>query len=489
MDKKIILAPIVLFVFNRPEHTKHTVEALVKNELAKESELIIYSDAPKNGQSNEKIEEVRAYIKTITGFKKVTIFERTENWGLADSIIDGVTNIVNKYEKIIVLEDDIVTSPSFLKFMNDCLEYYKKEDKVWHISGWNYPIKNKHINDVFLWRGMNCWGWATWANRWKYFEKAPIKLIKDFSAKEIREFNLDGYQNFWSQVTDNFKSNSNTWAVFWYATIFKAKGLCLNPSKSYVSNIGVDGTGLNSGSVDHYQINLNNNQNLNLYSVLIEDPSAVIQIKKFNYSIGRSKYFRTILSDLMIKVRLIRKYLARHTKNKVNIFRLRLSFPKATIEGQTYISYKDITHINLCNKSYIGNFTTLHVNNYDSYHDNSYFELGERSTIGELNNIRASGGKIIIGDNCQISQNVSLIAANHNIKKNKLIIEQPWNEEMVDIIIANDVWIGANTTILPGVIIKEGAIVAAGSVVTKDVEEYSIVAGIPAKTIKYRKDT
>ena len=131
------LAPIVLFVYNRPEHTKLTVMALQKNELARESELFIYSDAPKNLDVKVKTDEVRKYIKSISGFKKIIIIEREKNWGLAASIIDGVTKIINEYGKIIVLEDDLVTSSYFLKFMNEALEFYKNEDKVWHISGWN----------------------------------------------------------------------------------------------------------------------------------------------------------------------------------------------------------------------------------------------------------------------------------------------------------------------------------------------------------------
>ena len=108
------LSPIVLFVYNRLDHTKQTIESLQKNELANESELFIYSDAPKNETALEKVKEVRKYIKTITGFKKITIIERDKNWGLANSIIDGVTKIVNEYEKIIVMEDDLITSPFFL---------------------------------------------------------------------------------------------------------------------------------------------------------------------------------------------------------------------------------------------------------------------------------------------------------------------------------------------------------------------------------------
>ena len=195
--------------------------------------------------------------------------------------------------------------------------------------------------------------------------------------------------------------------------------------------------------------------------------------------------FRESPSNWLIIKRII-NYWRRDIKLIISLYRLRIMFPYSHIERKTYISYQSIDLIKLHRKSYISYFTTIHVNNYDSMHNNSYFELGENSTIGELNNIRASGGKIIIGDNCQISQHVSMIAANHNIIRKKLIIKQEWNEERTGIIIKDDVWIGANTVILPGVVINTGAIVAAGSVVTKDVAKYSIVAGIPAKHIKYR---
>ena len=158
----INFAPIVLFVYDRPFHTKQTIEALQKNQLASLSELFIYSDDAKNYGSQDNVDEVREYIYKIGGFKKVTIIKREKNWGLANSIIDGVTQIVNKYGKIIVLEDDLVTSKYFLTFMNNALEFYKYEERVWHICGWNYPINFDGLDDVFLSRLMNCWGWGTW---------------------------------------------------------------------------------------------------------------------------------------------------------------------------------------------------------------------------------------------------------------------------------------------------------------------------------------
>lgn len=273
------LAPIVLFVYNRPWHTRQTVEALQQNELAVESELYIYSDGSKNEDVKPRVEEVREYIKTITGFKNVTIIEREENWGLAASIIEGVTEIVNKYGKIIVLEDDLVTSKFFLKFMNESLEYYKDQKKVWHISGWNYPIDSKGLGDTFFWRVMNCWGWATWADRWIYYKRNPSEIASEFTKKDIYNFNIDGSQNFWSQVNDNITGKLKTWAIFWYATIFKHNGLCLNPSRSFVENIGQDATGENCRYLMYSNI-LNDIDKWEFNLRLVESKLAIDYLKK-----------------------------------------------------------------------------------------------------------------------------------------------------------------------------------------------------------------
>ncbi len=275
------LASIVLFTYNRPWHTRQTIEALQQNVLAAESELFIYSDASKDKKSIEKVKEVRSYINTIKGFKKITIIEREKNWGLADSIIDGVTSIVNKYGKIIVLEDDLVTSPYFLKFMNEALDFYKDKKKVWHISGWNYPIDTNGLGDVFLWRLMNCWGWATWADRWKYFEKNTDSLIKNFSKEQITRFNLDGADNFWKQVLANKNGKMNTWAIYWYASIFIKDGLCVNPSKTLVKNVGNDETGVNCPLTKMFDSDINIQEIKLAHDDIIENATALERVKNF----------------------------------------------------------------------------------------------------------------------------------------------------------------------------------------------------------------
>jgi GT2 family glycosyltransferase len=252
------LSPIVLFVYNRLSHTRKTIEALKKNELAQESELFIYSDAAKNKIAESNVNEVREYIKAIDGFEKVTIIERDKNWGLANSIIDGVTKIVNEYGKIIVLEDDLLTSPYFLRFMNEALDVYEGEKKVWEIGGYVYPVEFESNEESYMLPITTSWGWATWKNRWENFERNPQKLISNFSKQDIKQFNCDGTTDIWSQVISNSNGDLYTWAVFWYANVFQNKGLVLYPYKSIVTNIGHDGSGENCGSSNKFQNELLN---------------------------------------------------------------------------------------------------------------------------------------------------------------------------------------------------------------------------------------
>jgi hypothetical protein len=250
LDKE--LAPIVLFVYNRLDHSIKTIEALEKNILAAESELFIYSDAPKDESEIQNVLKVRWYIKKIQGFKKVTIFEAEKNLGLAKSIINGVSTIVNKYGKIIVLEDDLVTSPYFLKFMNDALNVYKNEKNIWEIGGYVYPIKVDPDIQTYLLPVTTSWGWATWKDRWQYFSRDPDNLVRNFSDYDIELFNVDNSVDIWSQVVLNNKGAIHTWAVFWYANVFLNKGMVLYPYQSIVNNIGHDGSGENCGKSSQF---------------------------------------------------------------------------------------------------------------------------------------------------------------------------------------------------------------------------------------------
>jgi hypothetical protein len=253
------LAPIVLFVYNRPYHTKQTIEALQKNELANKSELFIYSDAPKNIEAKKSVDEVREYIKGINGFKQVTIIEREKNWGLANSIIDGVTNIVNRYGKIIVLEDDLVTSQYFLKFMNEALEFYKDEENVWSITGFSYPlnISKKYKFSTFLYPRASSKSWAIWKDKWKKVEFDEKKIINLYSLKLIQEstkpYGKDLYNIFIKQLDKKLDS----WAIRYVINQILKKGNTVYPICSFVDDIG-DNFGTHANNSLKHKVNICN---------------------------------------------------------------------------------------------------------------------------------------------------------------------------------------------------------------------------------------
>jgi len=248
-------APIVLFVYNRPWHTRQTLEALSKNALANQSELFVFADGPKISATEvdlENIKEVRSIVKEQNWCKTVNIIESDTNKGLANSIIEGVTKIVNEYGKIIVLEDDLITSFGFLKFMNDALNVYEYENRVMHISGYMYPVDTQLPQTYFL-NTATCWGWATWARAWKYFE-SDANVLRDRvdRTNNIRKFNIENGYDFYEHLKANTEKRIHTWAIKWYATIFLNKGFSLHPYPSLTNNIGHDGQGVHCGESDLY---------------------------------------------------------------------------------------------------------------------------------------------------------------------------------------------------------------------------------------------
>lgn len=231
-------APIALFTYSRADHTRQAVESLLQNAEAKDSDLYIFSDGPKTEEKRVAVEENRKYIHTITGFKSVTIVEREKNWGLANSLIAGITDIVNKYGRVIVVEDDLILSPYFLQFMNDGLEKYEDDDRVSAISGFIYPIE-EHLPSTFFLRYFHCWGWATWKRGWDMLNTDTKDLLRKMRFKK-NDFDIGGaYGNLYCTKIGLVDS----WWVRLYASFYLAGKLTLYPGKSLVSNIGLDGSG------------------------------------------------------------------------------------------------------------------------------------------------------------------------------------------------------------------------------------------------------
>lgn len=276
------LAPIALFVYNRPEHTRRTLKFLQQNLLADESRLYIFSDAAKNASQQVAVNEVRELIKNTTGFKSVKIIEQKENLGLANSIIDGVTKLVAEYGKIIVFEDDLLSSPHTLQYFNEALKKYENEEKVMHISAYMYPLAGANtLPETFLYRAAHSWGWATWQQTWENFNPNIDDLISQFDKQKIKAFSIEGTMNFWKQILEFKNGKNNSWAIRWYASIFLKNGLTLNPTKSLIHNIGHDGTGIHSNVEKTYFVAINKNKINNFPTLIQENKQAYNLIKSF----------------------------------------------------------------------------------------------------------------------------------------------------------------------------------------------------------------
>lgn len=249
-------APILLFVYNRPEHTKRLVSSLLANEPAKESRLFIYSDAAKNTEDEQKVNEVRQFIHTIKGFSQITIIEREENRGLASNIIDGVSTQIKQYGRVIVLEDDLILAPYFLQFMNEALVKYKDEPRIGHIHACEFT-QDPVLPDAFFIKFTGSWGWATWARAWEYFNPDGKALLNELQQRKLtKQFDFNGNYGYTRMLRRQTQGLNNSWAIRWNASLFLKNILSINVGKSLVINNGFDGSGTNCGNDNLYSTSL-----------------------------------------------------------------------------------------------------------------------------------------------------------------------------------------------------------------------------------------
>lgn len=249
------LAPVLLFTYNRPSHTRQTLEALMNNELCNETELYIFSDGYKDKSDKNEVFKVRKIIHSINGFKKISIKENPHNIGLAKNIIDGVTSIVNEFGKVIVLEDDLITAPHFLTFMNEALDKFENEEKIGHVHGFCYPING--LPESFLIKWIGSWGWATWKRAWDKFNPDGQELLNEIMSRKLdRQFDFNRKYPYTRMLKRQVNGENNSWAIRWNATLFLYNMLSLNAGRSLVQNIGFDGSGVHSGSDEIYRTEL-----------------------------------------------------------------------------------------------------------------------------------------------------------------------------------------------------------------------------------------
>lgn len=250
------LAPIALFVFNRADKAQKTIEYLLQNPEAAASDLYIFSDGPRHEQDVPRVQEVRDYLRTVTGFGSISIIEQPVNLGLAKSIISGVTMVVNKHGKIIQIEDDIQVSPHCLRFLNDALDYYEQEPKVACICALLYPLK-KPVPATFFIRGADCSVWATWKRAWDHFEADGQKLLDEVIRRKLTfQFDFDDTFSYTNMLKDQIEGRNDSWAVRWYASAFLKDQYTLYPGKSLARDNGMDNSGTHCTDTNDYDVSV-----------------------------------------------------------------------------------------------------------------------------------------------------------------------------------------------------------------------------------------
>ncbi|WP_148630530.1 glycosyltransferase [Bacillus sp. E214] len=284
------LAPILLFVYNRPESTLKTIEALKRNKLAKESSLFIFSDGPKNSEQNINVSKVREIINNIQGFKNVEVFISDKNCGLANSVINGVSKIILQYGKVIVLEDDLITSTSFLEYMNKSLQFYQSDINIWSISGYSPKIEfpQYYKSDIYLIPRGCSWGWATWIDRWNSIDW-NIEDYQQFKKNKVKrkQFNRAG-NDMAKMLEDQIKGTIDSWAIRWCYNQFIQNTYTVYPRYSLIKNIGLEGESTHgslskmrdSKMLDNYSFEL---ENIGVSKEILVQFSKHYNLRYYNY--------------------------------------------------------------------------------------------------------------------------------------------------------------------------------------------------------------
>lgn len=258
-------APLVLFAYKRVDKLKECLKALENNIGVEKYTLYVFCDGPKNTEDILKVKEVREYLHEFEDknvFKEMHIIKSDVNKGLATSVISGVSEVIKKYGKVIVLEDDIITTPDFLEYMNSALEYYKYLQQYGSVSAFTLPIKGlaKYEKDVYVTRKGECWGWATWKERWEKVDW-NVSDFQEFIKKRSNRRNFSRIQyGIDKMLIAQMEGKIDSWAVRWCYHLFKEELLTVYPKVTKTKNIGFDGSGTHCGEgIDIYSVMTNEN--------------------------------------------------------------------------------------------------------------------------------------------------------------------------------------------------------------------------------------
>jgi hypothetical protein len=238
--------PVVLFVYNRPLHTRKTIEALQRNDLADETSLYVFADGPRYDADCAAVDATRESVRGVSGFKHVEIIERDQNLGLAHSVIRGVSEVIAQHGEVIVVEDDLISSPGFLQFMNQALAHYRDEAQVFSVSGFSFPVEKPigYQYDAYCTYRSMSWSWGTWLNRWQQADWQVSDFASFYGNRRLRKAFNRGGEDLSDLLLLQKKGRIDSWSIIWDYTHYKHDAFCLCPTVSKIVNIGFDGSGV-----------------------------------------------------------------------------------------------------------------------------------------------------------------------------------------------------------------------------------------------------
>lgn len=251
-------APIVVFAFNRLESLKNTISSLLSNDESKDSDLFVFVDGARDNRIGERaaVENVQKYVKTIKGFRSVRSFFSKENKGLASSIIGGTSQVIKEFGKVIVVEDDLFVSQSFLKFMNEMLDLYEKDERVMQISGYGCKLSRKkdYPFDIYMNERAHSWSWATWKDCWDSVDWSVADFAQLASSKKLqRAFNKRGSDLF-KMLKGYMSGENNSWYIRFNYSMFKQHKYSIMPVCSLVRNDGFGCEATNCKNYNRYKV-------------------------------------------------------------------------------------------------------------------------------------------------------------------------------------------------------------------------------------------
>lgn len=274
------LAPIVVFTYNRPEHTRRVLCSLSQNTQFEQSPVTVYCDGPKRVEHAEAVEANRRVVRQCAP-AHARIVAREVNLGLANSIIGGVSEHLAEHGRVIVVEDDLVLSSGALRYLNEGLTRYAGEEKVMHIAAYMFPVL-RSLPEAFFYREATCWGWATWDRAWKHFEPDASKLLGQIDRRALKsEFDVEDSMYFYPMLRKQAAGELDSWAIRWYASMFLNGGLSLHPGKSYVENLGFDGSGVHCNIDQRFIVTTTEEPIRTWPTEIVESRAAIDAMKEY----------------------------------------------------------------------------------------------------------------------------------------------------------------------------------------------------------------